>query len=95
MQAAFEEDPPRDFNALLNVPEEGHEADALLLNLDGYEGPIHVLLDLARNQKVDLREISILQLARQYLQFNRTGIESRNIQSPSWYELRFIFQRQQ
>jgi segregation and condensation protein A len=51
----------------LQLPE--HEADALLLNLDGYEGPIDVLLDLARNQKVDLREISILQLARQYLNF--------------------------
>lgn len=46
-----------------------HEADALLLNLDGYEGPIDVLLEMARNQKVDLREISILQLARQYLAF--------------------------
>lgn len=43
--------------------------DSLLLNLDGYEGPIDVLLEMARNQKVDLREISILQLARQYLDF--------------------------
>lgn len=63
-EAVFEEDPPRD------APGEGeHEVDALLLNIDGYEGPIDVLLDLARNQKVDLREISILQLARQYLAF--------------------------
>jgi segregation and condensation protein A len=68
MQAAFEE-PPADYNPTLPLPEDAHEADALLLNLDGYEGPIHVLLDMARNQKVDLREISILQLARQYLDF--------------------------
>lgn len=68
MQAAFEEDPPRDF-ALMTLPETEHEADSLLLNLDGFEGPIDVLLEMARNQKVDLREISILQLARQYLDF--------------------------
>jgi len=41
--------------------------DALLLDLDGYEGPIDVLLLLARDQKVDLRKISILDLADQYL----------------------------
>ena len=39
--------------------------DALLLDLDGYEGPIDVLLSLARDQKVDLRKISILDLADQ------------------------------
>jgi segregation and condensation protein A len=43
--------------------------DALLLDLDGYEGPIDVLLSLAREQKVDLRRISILALADQYLAF--------------------------
>ncbi len=43
--------------------------DALLLNLDGYAGPIDVLLELARNQKVDLTKISILQLTRQFLVF--------------------------
>ena len=68
MQAALDEDPPRDFD-VNQLPEGELDADALLLNLDGYEGPIDVLLDLARNQKVDLREISILQLARQYLAF--------------------------
>lgn len=45
------------------------DPDALLLDLDGYEGPIDVLLTLARDQKVDLTKISILQLARQYLAF--------------------------
>ena len=43
--------------------------DALLLQLDNFEGPIDVLLQLARDQKVDLTQISILQLARQYLSF--------------------------
>lgn len=45
------------------------DADILLLKIDGYEGPIEVLLDLARTQKVDLRHVSILQLVRQYLGF--------------------------
>jgi len=63
-EVLFQEDSPRTLS-----PDEGHEADSLLLNIDGYEGPIDVLLDMARTQKVDLREISILQLARQYLAF--------------------------
>ncbi len=41
----------------------------LRLDLDGYEGPIDVLLTLAREQKVDLKKISILELADQYLSF--------------------------
>ncbi len=60
---AFQEDPPR------GAPEEAHDADSLLLNIDGFEGPIDVLLIMARDQKVDLTKISILQLARQYLDF--------------------------
>jgi segregation and condensation protein A len=40
-----------------------------VLELDGYEGPIDVLLTLARDQKVDLKQISILELADQYLAF--------------------------
>lgn len=43
--------------------------DTLLLNIDGFEGPIDILLEMARKQKVDLTQISILQLVRQYLQF--------------------------
>lgn len=42
---------------------------SLFLNLDGFEGPIDVLLTLARDQKVDLAKISILQLAEQYILF--------------------------
>ena len=45
------------------------DADAFLVRLDGYDGPIDVLLDLARDQKVDLTQISILELARQFLAF--------------------------
>lgn len=41
----------------------------LVLDLDGFEGPIDVLLTLARDQKVDLARISILDLADQYLAF--------------------------
>ena len=46
-------------------------AGAFVLQLDGYEGPIDVLLELARSQKVDLAEISILQLVDQFLAFVR------------------------
>ncbi len=41
----------------------------LVLDLDGYEGPLDLLLGLARDQKVDITKISILQLADQYLAF--------------------------
>ncbi len=44
-------------------------ATAFVIDIDGYEGPIDVLLSLARSQKVDLAQISILQLADQYLSF--------------------------
>ena len=42
---------------------------SLFLDLDGFEGPIDLLLQLARDQKVDLRKIAILPLAEQYLIF--------------------------
>ncbi len=42
-------------------------ATAPLLRLDGYEGPLDLLLELARTQKVDLQRISMLQLVEQYL----------------------------
>jgi segregation and condensation protein A len=42
---------------------------ALYLELDGWEGPLDLLLDLARRQKVDLRTISILDLVDQYLTY--------------------------
>ena len=42
---------------------------ALIVNLDGFEGPLDLLLSLARSQKVDLARISILALAEQYLAY--------------------------
>ena len=41
----------------------------LELNIDNYEGPLDLLLDLAKTQKVDLMKISIVQLADQYIEF--------------------------
>ena len=43
------------------------DGQGLLLDIDGYEGPLHLLLELARKQKVDLARISILELAEQYI----------------------------
>lgn len=43
--------------------------DAFIVDLEGWEGPLDLLLDLARSQKVDLRHISILRLADQYLAY--------------------------
>ncbi|MBY6199808.1 segregation/condensation protein A [Maritalea mobilis] len=44
-------------------------AEALIVDVDGFEGPLDLLLSLARTQKVDLRKISILALTEQYLVF--------------------------
>ncbi|NBE08502.1 segregation and condensation protein A [Paragemmobacter ruber] len=44
-------------------------AESLIVDVDGFEGPLDLLLMLSRTQKVDLRRISILQLADQYLGF--------------------------
>ena len=45
------------------------QAEALIVDVDGFEGPLDLLLMLSRTQKVDLRKISVLQLAEQYLGF--------------------------
>jgi segregation and condensation protein A len=45
------------------------QSDELTLTLDGWEGPLDLLLNLARAQKVDLAQISILQLVEQYLTY--------------------------
>ncbi len=47
----------------------GEASDTLKIDIDGWEGPLDLLLTLARNQKVDLRQISILDLVEQYLSF--------------------------
>ena len=50
-------------------PATAPEQLSLFVNLDGFEGPIDLLLALAREQKVDLSNIAILPLAEQYLEF--------------------------
>ncbi|MBB4841395.1 segregation and condensation protein A [Sphingomonas kyeonggiensis] len=52
-------------------------AETLKIDIDGWEGPLDVLLALARTQKVDLRQISILQLVEQYLGFVNEARELR------------------
>ena len=44
-------------------------SETLIIDVDGYEGPLDLLLTLSRTQKVDLRKISVLDLAVQYLMF--------------------------
>jgi segregation and condensation protein A len=58
---------PDDFDQPPPAPPASPET--LTLELDGWEGPLDLLLTLARAQKVDLREISILALVEQYLAF--------------------------
>ncbi|GEM_PF-55969 len=65
-QPVFEEDPEKQKGQSETAP--GFKSE-LRLDLSGYEGPIDVLLTLARDQKVDLSKISILELADQYLLF--------------------------
>jgi segregation and condensation protein A len=64
VSAAFQ--PGLDFAAAATAAEDG---EALIVDIDGYEGPLHILLALARSQKVDLLKLSVLKLAEQYLAF--------------------------
>lgn len=45
------------------------DGEGLRIDLDGYEGPLHALLDLARQQRVDLARLSMTELADQFLAF--------------------------
>ena len=51
--------------------------ETLVVDVDGFEGPLDLLLNLSRTQKVDLRKISILDLAVQYLVFIEKARELR------------------
>lgn len=62
--------PPLDFEAVRTAADDG---EALIVALGTYEGPLHVLLALARSQKVDLLQISVARLAEQYLAFVRAA----------------------
>src|SRR6188474_2709321 len=57
-----------DFDTTLGA-DRGTTEPALVVDVEGFEGPLDLLLSLARNQKVDLAKISILALADQYLAF--------------------------
>ena len=67
MTAPFEED----------IKTERPDAHILHVQLDGFEGPIDLLLHLAREHKIDLKNMSILALARQYISFieNATNLK--------------------
>lgn len=59
------------------TPPEPDAGEIMYVDVDGYEGPLDLLLDLARRQKVDLAAISVLALAEQYLAFIETVREKR------------------
>ncbi|MEO1040567.1 MAG: ScpA family protein [Pseudomonadota bacterium] len=73
MSDLFEED-PAGFEAVDEAEGAGQE---LILDIGGWEGPLHLLLALARKNKVDLAQISILELADQYLDFIHNARERR------------------
>ncbi len=58
--------------------------ETLLLSLDGFEGPLDLLLDLARAQKVDLARISILALVEQYLAIVESAARVRLELAADW-----------
>jgi len=62
------------FEAVDDAAEDGQ---ALIVDIDGYEGPLHLLLELARKQKVDLARLSILELAEQYIAFIKKAQDLR------------------
>jgi segregation and condensation protein A len=66
--------PDLDFEATRDAVATG---EALIVDLDAYEGPLDVLLALARAQKVDLMQVSIAKLADQYLAFVREARRRR------------------
>lgn len=72
MSEDFQED--MKFDAANEAADEG---EGLVLDLDGYGGPLHLLLELARKQKVDLARLSILDLAEQYIAFIKSAQDLR------------------
>ncbi|OCX60967.1 chromosome segregation protein ScpA [Thioclava sp. SK-1] len=52
-------------------------AESLIVDVDGFEGPLDLLLTLSRTQKVDLRKVSVLALSEQYLRFVDKATELR------------------
>lgn len=81
ISAAEPREPEPNFEANVDAWEAAEDAigrqEALVVSLDGFEGPLDVLLALARTQKVDLAKISILALADQYLAFVAQALKLR------------------
>lgn len=77
MAKQFELDIPDEIFDKAPVDDGPSLAERLMLDLDGFEGPLDLLLELARDQKVDIIRISILELAEQYLNFINTARELR------------------
>jgi segregation and condensation protein A len=53
----------------LFAAEQADESEALLVALDAFEGPLHLLLELARAKKIDIAKLSVGEIADQYLAF--------------------------
>lgn len=66
-----------EFDLNVTPVDERVAAEALIIDVDGFEGPLDLLLMMSRTQKVDLRKISVLDLARQYLGFVEKAKELR------------------
>ncbi len=62
------------------------ESNQLSINIPNYSGPLEVLLDLAKSQKVDLAEISITKLADQFLEFIKNN-KNLNLETASEFLL--------
>ena len=65
---------------------ESIKSNQISINIPNYNGPLEVLLDLAKSQKVDLAEISITKLADQFLEFIKSS-ENLNLETASEYLL--------
>ena len=59
-----------EFEAADDAAEEGQ---SLILDIDGFEGPLHLLLELARMQKVDLARLSIYGIGRAIFELHKYG----------------------
>lgn len=68
-EAAEKKTPPAPMEKLWGEDDRATGEPALVVDVAGFEGPLDLLLHLARNQKVDLARISVLALAEQYLVF--------------------------
>ena len=65
---------------------ESNNLNQISINIPNYNGPLEVLLDLAKSQKVDLAEISITQLADQFLEYIKDN-KNLNLETASEFLL--------